>query len=155
MNPTQYVEKLFELVQIWHPRAVCIEEVVFSSVYSHWIKREMLIRNCRFSIIPYKPPKDKVKFERVAVLGNRYAAGQIYFRSDQRDIIWEFDNFGATDNYHLHDALAQGEEFWIAPMSREEEKQRAEEMDERLDAIDPSTGYSDMYGTQDTYETQR
>lgn len=156
MNPTMFVEKIFELVQKWHPRAVCIEEVVFSSVYSHWIKREMLIRNCRFSIIPYKPPKDKVKFERVAVLGNRYAAGQIYFRSDQRDIIWEFDNFGATDNYHLHDALAQGEEFWIAPMSREEEKQRAEEMDERLQAIDPSTGYSDMYGPEEnSYETTR
>ena len=41
-------------------------------------------------------------------------------------------------------------------MSREEEKQRAEEMDERLQAIDPSTGYSDMYGPEETsYETTR
>lgn len=142
MNPTDFIEKTFELVQKWHPRAVVIEEVVFSTVYSHWMRREMVIRNQRFGIIAYKPPKDKVKFERVSVLGNRYAAGQIYFKADQKALIWEFDNFGATDNYHLHDALAQGEEFWITPMSKEEETERVEEMEERLEGVDSWTGYS-------------
>lgn len=142
MSPMEFVETQFSLVQKYWPRAVCIEEVVFSEVYSHWIKREMMIRNIRFSILPYKPPKDKIKFERVAVLGNYYAAGQIFFNADQEDMIWEFDNFGATDNYHLHDALAQGEQFWRAAVLAEEEKERQEFLDERFKEMDPSTGYS-------------
>ncbi|MEK0326859.1 MAG: hypothetical protein QQN63_14270, partial [Nitrosopumilus sp.] len=132
----------FSLVQKYWPRAVCIEEVVFSEVYSHWIKREMQIRGIRFSILPYKPPKDKLKFERVAVLGNYYAAGQIFFNADQEDMIWEFDNFGATDNYHLHDALAQGEQFWRAAVLVEEEESKQKFLDERFAEMDPTTGYS-------------
>ena len=144
MSPMEFVETQFSLVQKYWPRAVCIEEVVFSEVYSHWLKREMLIRNTRFNILPYKPPKDKVKFERVAVLGNYYAAGQIFFHADQEDMIWEFDNFGATDNYHLHDALAQGEQFWRPAVSIHEEKERDEYLVERFEEMDPVTGYSTM-----------
>ncbi|KKK68942.1 hypothetical protein LCGC14_2939020, partial [marine sediment metagenome] len=107
-------------------------------------RREMLIRNIRFNILPYKPPKDKVKFERVAVLGNYYAAGQIFFHADQEDMIWEFDNFGATDNYHLHDALAQGEQFWRAAVSVKDEQEKQDYIDERFEELDPATGYSIM-----------
>ena len=142
MSPMEFVETQFRLVQKYWPRAVCIEEVIFSEVYSHWLKREMLIRSIRFNILPYKPPKDKVKFERVAVLGNYYAAGQIFFHADQKNIIWEFDNFGATDNYHLHDALAQGEQFWRPAVSVRDERERQEHLDERFEEIDPATGYS-------------
>jgi len=142
MNPMEFVEAQFRLVQKYWPRAVCIEEVVFSEVYSHWLKREMVIRRVRFSIIPYKPPKDKVKFERVAVLGNYYAAGQIFFKSTQKDMIWEFDNFGATDNYHLHDALAQGEKFWRPAVSIRHEQENRDYIEERFEEMDPATGYS-------------
>ena len=142
MSPMEFVETQFRLVQKYWPRAVCIEEVIFSEVYSHWLKREMLIRGIRFNILPYKPPKDKVKFERVAILGNYYAAGQIFFHADQKNMIWEFDNFGATDNYHLHDALAQGEQFWRPAVSVRDERERQEYLDERFEEIDPATGYS-------------
>ena len=142
MSPMEFVETQFSLVQKYWPRAVCIEEVIFSEVYSFWLKREMLIRNIRFNILPYKPPKDKIKFERVAVLGNYYAAGQIFFHADQKDMIWEFDNFGATDNYHLHDALAQGEQFWKPAVSIKEEEEKKEYMEERFKEMDPATGYS-------------
>jgi len=142
MSPMEFVETQFHLVQKYWPRAVCIEEVIFSEVYSHWLKREMLIRGIRFNILPYKPPKDKVKFERVSVLGNYYAASQIFFHADQKDMIWEFDNFGATDNYHLHDALAQGEQFWRPAISTREEIDNKEYLDERFEEMDPVTGYS-------------
>ena len=142
MSPMEFVETQFHLVQKYWPRAVCIEEVIFSEVYRHWLQREMLIRRIRFNILPYKPPKDKVKFERVAVLGNYYAAGQIFFHADQKDMIWEFDNFGATDNYHLHDALAQGEQFWRPAVSGKEEEEKKEYMEERFAEMDPVTGYS-------------
>ena len=145
MSPMEFVETQFSLVQKYWPRAVCMEEVVFSEVYSHWLRREMLIRGIRFNILPYKPPKDKIKFERVAVLGNYYAAGQIFFHADQEEMIWEFDNFGATLNYHLHDALAQGEQFWRAAVLIEEEKEKKEYLDERFKEMDPATGYSSLY----------
>ncbi|KKL65219.1 hypothetical protein LCGC14_2157160, partial [marine sediment metagenome] len=144
MSPMEFVETQFSLVQKYWPRAVCMEEVLFSEVYSHWLRREMLIRNIRFNVLPYKPPKDKVKFERVSVLGNYYAAGQIFFHADQKEMIWEFDNFGATDNYHLHDALAQGEQFWRPAVLVKEEKEKKEYLDERFEELDPATGYSVM-----------
>ena len=142
MSPMEFVETQFSLVQKYWPRAVCIEHVIFSEVYSFWLKREMLVRGVRFNILPYKPPKDKVKFERVAVLGNYYAAGQIFFHADQKDIIWEFDNFGATDNYHLHDALAQGEQFWRPAVSVRDEQESQEYLEERFEEMDIETGYS-------------
>jgi len=142
MSPMEFVETQFSLVQKYWPRAVCMEEVVFSEVYSHWLRREMLIRNIRFNILPYKPPKDKLKFERVAVLGNYYAAGQIFFHASQEEMIWEFDNFGATMNYHLHDALAQGEQFWRPAVCIKDERERDEFLEERFEELDPVTGYS-------------
>ena len=78
----------------------------------------------------------------VAVLGNYYSAGQIFFHVDQKDLIWEFDNFGATDNYHLHDSLAQGEQFWRPALSMKEEVETREYMEERFEEMDPVTGYS-------------
>ena len=144
MSPMEFVEIQFSLVQKYWPRAVCMEHVIFSEVYSHWLKREMIIRGVRFNILEYKPPKDKVKFERVAVLGNYYAAGQIFFHAGQKDIIWEFDNFGATDNYHLHDALAQGEQFWRPAVSVRDEQESQEYLEERFEEMDPATGYSMM-----------
>lgn len=112
MRPNDFVETIFKLVLKWNPRCVSIEHVVFSAVYEPWFKREMMIRNVRFHIEPYIPPKGKIKFERVKGLGTYYAAGQILFHEGLVDLIWEYDNFGATDNYHLHDALAQGMVIW-------------------------------------------
>ena len=142
MSHMEFIETIFRLVQTYWPRMVCIEEVVFSSVFSSWIRREQIIRNCRFTVFGYKPPPDKIKFERVAALAHYFSAGQIFFRNDQLDIIWEFDNFGATENYHLLDALAQGEDLWQIPVSKEQREEEAEFLAERLAQMDPQTGYS-------------
>jgi len=114
MRPPEFIELLFQLVQKWNPRTVSIENVIFSAVYEPWIKREMQMRNIRFNIYPYIPPKNKIKFERVKGLSQYFAAGQIFFHEGLVDLDWEYDNFGATDDYHLLDALAQGMEVWRA-----------------------------------------
>ncbi|KKL66292.1 hypothetical protein LCGC14_2146450, partial [marine sediment metagenome] len=49
-----------------------------------------------------------------------------------------------TDNYHLHDALAQGEQFWRAAVSAKDEQESKEYIDERFEELDPATGYSVM-----------
>ena len=59
-------------------------------------------------------------------------------------MIWEYDNFGATENYHLHDALAQGEQFWRPAVLIREEKEKEEYLEERFEEMDPTTGYSAM-----------
>ncbi|KKL28782.1 hypothetical protein LCGC14_2371700, partial [marine sediment metagenome] len=111
-DPTTFVELLFRMVQRWWPRIVAIESVIFSAVYEHWIKREMSIRGISFNIIPYKPPPDRTKAERIMGLEPYLSAAQIYVHRDQKELIKEFKEFGATTNTHLLDALAQGPTFW-------------------------------------------
>lgn len=110
-TPPELVEKIFSDVIRWQPRIVVIESVLFSDLFQHWIMREMSIRGIRFKIEPAKT-RQRTKFARVSGLSNYFAAGQILFNETQSDIIEEYNNFGATDNYHLLDALAYGPEFW-------------------------------------------
>lgn len=142
MNPPQFIDALFKLVQKWNPRIVSIEEVVFSALYKPWLEREMRTRNQRFSIYGYKPPRNKIKIERVRALSNNFAAGEIFFHDSQSDLIEEFDNFGSTDDYHLLDALAQGLEVWRAGTNAQTEAKRKLEESQLLDDRDPLTGYS-------------
>lgn len=142
LSHLEFVDKIFQLVQKWWPRGVCMEEVVFSEIYSSWIKREQEIRNVRFNIIPYKPPKDKLKFERVSALETYFSSGQIFFHQSQHNIIEEFDNFGATEDYHMLDALAQGPDFWRPAVNTVLQEEDHTFNEERLAAIDMATGYS-------------
>ena len=112
LQPNEFVELLFKLVQRWSPRTVCIEKVVFSAVYKPWLEREMQFRNFRFHITDYNPPKHKVKEERVKGLAQYFSSGQIFFLEGQNELIYEYDNFGVIEDYHALDALAQGPDFW-------------------------------------------
>jgi hypothetical protein len=142
-TPPMFVDLIFKLVQTWWPRLVSIESVVFSVVYHHWMQREMGLRNCRFPIYHYEPPSRLQKADRVRGLSNYFSSGQIFFHEDQKDIIEEYDTFGATqEGYHLLDALAQGPEVWRAGLSREQMEQRRKDEDEFLKGLDPVSGYS-------------
>jgi len=95
------------------PRAVVIEKVLFSAIYKVWFEAEMKLRGLRFNIIMAEPKRisatmDKSKLGRVRTLAQWFSAGQIFFNEGQHELIEEFDNFGATDDYHLLDALAYG-----------------------------------------------
>jgi hypothetical protein len=142
MKPPEFVELMFGLVQKYWPRLVSVEDVVFSSVYQSWLEREMQVRNCRFNIVPWRPPKGIKKDTRIARrLSNYFSAGQIFFSENQTDLIWEFENFGATVNTHLLDALAQGPDVWRPGLDAKtwSEYHKAEEL--LLADRDPLTGY--------------
>ena len=145
MNPTKFVDLIFRLVQRWWPRLVGIESVVFSAVYESWIRREMGLRGTLFNIEAMRPPTEKTKQERVMGLEPYFSAGQIYFHEDQEELIKEFNEFGATSDYHLLDALAYGPERWRPGLDKKtwEGYKKAEE--ELLDERDPLTGYSRIY----------
>src|SRR5207245_3948973 len=147
MSPPEFVDTLFKLIIKWWPRVVGIEEVAFSAVYKPWIEREMRIRNVRFNIEPLKPKRlrgveDHSKPGRVKGLDTYFSAGQLFFNEGQHDLIEEYDNFGATDDYHLLDALAYGPELWRAGLSRKETEKRARLEEEVLNERDMVTGYS-------------
>lgn len=146
VKPPEFINLLFKLVTRWWPRVVAIEEVVFSALYKPWLEREMQVRNCRFNILMVKPKKlrgveDHSKPGRVRGLESYFSAGQIYFHESQVDLIEEFDSFGATDDYHLLDALAYGPEVWRAQLSKVELEKRQKVEEAIIGARDVVTGY--------------
>jgi hypothetical protein len=102
---------IFSAVVRWQPRVVGIEKVNFSALYEPWFKSEMRVRGIRFIIDPLET-KNAEKALRVHGLSTHFQAGEIYFHASQEDLIEEFDQFGATDNYHMLDALAYGPRMW-------------------------------------------
>jgi hypothetical protein len=98
-------------------------------------------RGTYFNVKPHKVGT-KQKEARVRQLTNYFAAGYIYFHSSQQDLIQEYDAFGATEDYHILDALSQGPSHWSRPFNAKTfDKYRKIEHDLMAD-IDPVTGYS-------------
>ena len=144
-RPPEACDLIFRLVAKWQPRLVAIEEVLFSGIYQNWFAAEMQLRNTYFNIMPVKPEKGGMKMSkemRVRGLTNYFSAGLIYFGLDQQNLVWEFDHFGATKNYHMLDSLAYGPDVWMPGMRKETfaKFKRAEEL--ILKGRDDETGYS-------------
>ena len=136
----EFINFLFSQVMKWNPRIVVIEDQLFMALYAHWLSREMSVRRIKFRIEAGKT-RNKQKEARILGLSNYFAAGQVYFHQEQQDIIEEFDQFGASDNIHILDALAYGPGFWRKPprISQISANQQAENL---LLQRDPTTGYS-------------
>lgn len=147
-KPPELVQEVFRIVNQWNPRLVVIEEVLFSGLFKHWFESEMRLRNRRFHIEPCKT-NNKQKEVRVRGLANYFASGLIFFNKNQFDLIEEFDQFGATDNYHMLDAMAQGPQFWRKGETRnmiEEQRKAAESV---LQGRDRISGYSQYLEDED------
>lgn len=140
-NPPQQVELLFRLVQRWQPRMVVIEEVLFSGLFKPWLEREMVLRNKRFHIEGIKTG-GKAKDARVRGLANFFSSGNLILNNTQLDLITEFKQFGATENYHLLDALAYGPLVWRRGSNTAIENERKISVEELLADRDIESGYS-------------
>lgn len=139
-KPPELVDFLFSAVSRWQPRLVAIESVLFSGLFEHWLKREMQVRGIRFHIVPI-PTHGKQKEARVKGLATYFAAGAFHHHKSQTDLDTEIDQFGATEDYHILDALAQGPQVWTKPFNsaRWIDFKKAEE--DLLAARDIETGY--------------
>lgn len=139
-RPPELCDFLFSAVSRWQPRVVAIEEVLFSGLFKHWFTREMQVRGIRFNIVPV-PTRGKQKDARVKGLANYFASGSVFFHRQQTELILEYDSFGATDDYHMLDAMAQGPEVWVRPFNkaRWDSLRAAEEA--MLTTRDNETGY--------------
>jgi hypothetical protein len=136
----EFVNFLFSQVMKWNPRLVVIEDQLFMALYAHWLSREMSVRRTKFRIEPGKT-RNKQKEARILGLSNYFAAGQIFFHQEQYDIIEEFDQFGASDNIHILDALAYGPGFWRKPPNASQIASN-EQAEKFLMDRDSLTGYS-------------
>lgn len=125
MSPEQLTEEVFKMVLRYAPRAVVIEEVLFSVLYQSWWQREMQFRNIKFKVEGCKT-KQNLKEERVQALSPYFVAGQVYMNRDHEDLITEFKEFGATEDYHMLDALSQGRFFWRAAVNTKQVEQNQE-----------------------------
>lgn len=110
-KPPELADLIFKLVDKWNPRLVAIEKVLFSGLFEHWFKDRMRLTGKHFRVEPIST-RGEAKEARVRGLSNYFKGGQIFFHPDQKDLITEFKQFGATDDYHMLDALAQGPEVW-------------------------------------------
>lgn len=139
--PEQLIEKIFKGVLRYQPRAVVIEEVLFSRLYRHWMESEMRHRGIFFKIIPAKT-RGREKDARVKGLAPFFSAGQIFLNANQTDLIREYEYFGQGSTYHALDALAYGPEFWRASVNRDTIERQAAAEKKFLLMRDPVTGYS-------------
>lgn len=125
-RPPDLVDLIFQQTDRWQARIVAIEKVLFSGLFEHWLKDAMKLRGKHFRVEPISTG-GKAKEARVLGLSNYFAAGQIAFHPSQVDLLEEFDTFGATDNYHMLDALAQGPQVWRKGVAKKwlEDKEKA------------------------------
>lgn len=136
----ELLDLMFRLMIKWRARVLAIEEVLFSALYEPLIRREMQLRGYRFKVEMVKVGKVE-KENRVYGLANYFSAGQIYLHQDQGDLLTEFHQFGATDDYHMLDSLSMGPKLWRAGINRRLiDSYRQAEL--TIQGINPITGYS-------------
>lgn len=147
-RPHELVNQVFELVSRWQPRVVGIEHVLFSALFDIIFQNEMARRGVRFQISALKTFQ-KAKDFRVRGLSHYFTAGQIFFHEAQLDLIEEFDSFGATNNYHMLDALAHGPQVWRPARPGFLKLQQGNPMLALPSGTDKVTGYSSLWDDED------
>jgi predicted phage terminase large subunit-like protein len=150
VQPPELVSLIFQLNRKWQPRAVIIEEVLFSQLFRHWIQREQQVKNEYFRILTAKT-KQRSKEDRVRGLSTWFANGQIWLHESDEELIRQFRQFPGIKEYHMLDALAYGPEFWRASAGSDEIERRESAIDYIKRTRDPITGYSRVVApTQNT-----
>lgn len=117
LEPTQAVQKMFELYAKYRFRALCVEEVLFSKLFQNWLEAEFRLRGTAFTVIGCKTD-GKEKDARIVGLHPFLSNGQIFFNEELysrtqdktdrwSDLIYQIIKFGIlTKEYHIIDALA-------------------------------------------------
>jgi hypothetical protein len=142
-QPPDLVNRLFQLNRKWQPRAIVIEEVLFSQLFRHWIQREQGVRGEHFRIIPAKT-RQRAKEDRVRGLATWFANSQVWMHESQKELIDQFRKFPGIREYHMLDAMAYGPEFWRSSPGTDEIEKRESAVEFIKRTRDPITGYSRM-----------
>jgi hypothetical protein len=157
LTPPEAVEKFFQLYAKYRFRALCIEEVLFSELFRHWLEVEFKVRGVRFNILPVKT-KEVTKPLRVLGLSPYLSGGQLLFNSFRysknqdrtgkySDLIYQIHKFGNIKSYHTLDALAYLPEVMMPGIDQDFYAKLRRSEEERLSKRSNMTGYSKViYG---------
>jgi hypothetical protein len=137
----ELLETIFQLGIKYKVRAVVVEEVIFSALYDPIITSEKRKRNATWQLIMHKVGKTE-KSMRVNGLSNYFSAKQIYMNPAHTDLLSEFDQFGATEDYHILDALAMGPRYWRAGFQGRLRDKFIEAENDLMLGMDSISGYS-------------
>ena len=141
LTPPELIDLLFELNYKWAPRAVSIEEVIFSAIYRYWLEDRARKNHIHLNVVPYKPGSKKSKTARIRGLTNYFSTGQIYVQAGMHDFLDEYEWFPVGKSEHLLDALAQGPSLWDPALSEVEYQNYAELERKILEERSATTGY--------------
>lgn len=142
-RPPELVEFIFQMVAMYKPETVAIEEVLFSELFRHWLEREMQTRGVFFHITPVKTGGKK-KIARIRGLSNFFAGGKIFMHGGQTDLLNEYERVGADvdeENLHLLDALAYGPQLWNSGFTMKEMHEMEQAAQQVIGMRDKYTAY--------------
>lgn len=109
---TTHTDKIFALVERWHPRVIGIDSSAMQSLYSDSLTREARQRGRRLPLLPVVMQGDKDERIRTAI-EPALAEGRLFIRDDQKDLRLELEAFPGGMTLDLCDAL--GEAIKLAP----------------------------------------
>ncbi len=122
LTPTQTVNVIFELCEMFKPRLIGIEEVAYQKALIYLIHEEMNKRGQFIPITGVKPPTDKTKEMKIlSVLVPRLEYGRIFFNQGLHDLEHELLTFPRGSHDDILDALASCDELMSYP-SKEKPK---------------------------------
>jgi hypothetical protein len=140
-RPEELTKAVFQRVRRWQPRAVVVEEVIFSGLFQPYWYAEQRLTGLRFHVELNRIPKHE-KEARVMGLSSYFSAGQIYVHASQKSFIEEYQDFGTIDGYHALDALSQGPKYWRGGRTHQQRQEIDQVIDDLLSGRDVNTGYS-------------
>jgi predicted phage terminase large subunit-like protein len=115
ITPTQIIELLFRVNDIFKPLTIGIEEVAYQKSLIYFMAEEMKRRNKYLPIKGVLPPIEKNKQMRILSLVPRMEYGHLFLNHGLHDLEMEFLSFPRGAHDDLIDALASIEYIYSPP----------------------------------------
>ena len=127
MNPSQLIEMLFRVKQMWKPLSIGIENVAFQQAILHFASEEMRRRGEILPITGVNPGTDRNKEMRILGLVPRFEWGSLMLAPHQSDLELELAQFPRGAHDDILDALSSLEEivYYPTPIRTQDEKPAA------------------------------
>lgn len=125
LTPTQTVDLVFQLNDMYKPRLIGIEDVAYQKALIHLLHEEMTIRRKQIPIIGVKPPHDRTKEKKIlSVLVPRLEYGRVLFNQGLHDFEHELLTFPRGSHDDIVDAIASCDEIMSYPSKEKSEDVR-------------------------------
>lgn len=116
MTPTQTVNVIFEMCEMFKPRLIGVEDVAYQKALIYLLHEEMTLRRLNIPVVGVKPPTDKTKEMKIlSTLVPRMEYGRILLNQGLHDLEHEMLTFPRGSHDDILDALASCDEIMSYP----------------------------------------